>query len=417
MKNWKIVLGILTANVVMMAAGYTMLIPFLPMYLIKELGVSMEAVKLWNGAIFSITFLIGGIMAPIWGKLADTKGKKMMAMRAGAGLALSYYLGGVVTSPEQMFCVRVLQGFAAGLWSVCLAIATSLVPLEKLGVSLGVLQAGLTCGNVIGPLLGGSLATLFGMRMSFFVAGSLLTLITIIFYFYIPEPNQLQQGEEQNEQNEQNEQAGARRQSLLTEAAPETEGPLWKQPLIREALLYVAIAQMVILLIQPILTLYVGELTQGEGNLLFLSGMVFSLVGIASALTAPSWGRFGQKHGFYSSLCFASLSAGLMNFFVALPNTLLYFGVANFVYGLCTAGIQPSLSAILASNTNANQRGRVFGFMFSAQQFGSMVGPLVGGAIATFFPLRALFIVAAFILLGISVAVWRKHLGAKSRLA
>ena len=65
MKNWKLVLAILTANVVMMAAGYTMLIPFLPMYLIKELGVSMEAVKLWNGAIFSITFLIGGIMAPI----------------------------------------------------------------------------------------------------------------------------------------------------------------------------------------------------------------------------------------------------------------------------------------------------------------------------------------------------------------
>lgn len=407
MKNWKIVLGILTANVVMMAAGYTMLIPFLPMYLIKELGVSMEAVKLWNGAIFSITFLIGGIMAPIWGKLADTKGKKMMAMRAGAGLALSYYLGGVVTSPEQMFCVRVLQGFAAGLWSVCLAIATSLVPMEKLGVSLGILQAGLTFGNVIGPLVGGSLATLFGMRMSFFVAGSLLTLITLIFFFYIPEPNQLQQGEEQSEQAEPS------RKSRLGEADTVAEGPLWKQPLIREALLYVAIAQMVILLIQPILTLYVGELTQGEGNLLFLSGMVFSLVGIASALTAPSWGRFGQRHGFYSSLCFASLSAGLMNFFVALPNTLLYFGVANFVYGLCTAGIQPSLSAILASNTSANQRGRVFGFMFSAQQFGSMVGPLVGGAIATFFPLRALFIVAAFILIGISVAVWRRHLGAK----
>lgn len=28
MKNWKLILAILTANVVLMAAGYTMLIPF-----------------------------------------------------------------------------------------------------------------------------------------------------------------------------------------------------------------------------------------------------------------------------------------------------------------------------------------------------------------------------------------------------
>ena len=99
MKNWKLILAILTANVVLMAAGYTMLIPFLPMYLMNELGVSADDVKMWNGAIFSITFLIGGIMAPIWGKMADTRGKKMMAVRASAGLALSYFLGGIVTTP------------------------------------------------------------------------------------------------------------------------------------------------------------------------------------------------------------------------------------------------------------------------------------------------------------------------------
>lgn len=391
MKNWKVVLGILTANVVMMSAGYTMLIPFLPMYLMNELGVSAADVKLWNGAIFSITFLIGGIMAPIWGKMADTRGKKMMAIRAGAGLALSYFLGGVVTSPEQMFGVRVLQGFAAGLWSVCLAIATSLVPLEKLGVSLGVLQAGLTCGNVIGPLVGGSLATLFGMRASFFVAGSLLTIITLVFMFYIPEPPR----ESASEKKAQD--AGVPKVKLLA------------QPVIRETLVYVAMAQLVILLIQPILSLYVGELVHEEGNLMFLSGLAFSLVGIASALTAPSWGRFGQRHGFYKAFCFATLLSGIMSSLTALPQTFILFCTVNFCYGLCCAGIQPSLSAVLASNTSADERGRVFGFMFSAQQFGSMVGPLVGGAIATYAPLWSLFVVAGVTLLSMSTIVWLRH--------
>lgn len=389
MKNWKIILGILTANVVMMASGYTMLIPFLPMYLMNELGVSAADVKMWNGAIFSITFLIGGIMAPIWGKMADTKGKKMMAMRAGAGLAISYFLGGLVTSPEQMFGVRVIQGFAAGLWSVCLAIATSLVPLDKLGVSLGILQAGLTCGNVVGPLVGGSLATLFGMRASFFVAGSLLTIITLVFMFYIPEPPKAVLVKKQ------------------TEDKPRVQ--LLKQPVVRETLVYVAIAQMVILLIQPILSLYVAELNHGEGNLIFLSGVAFSLVGIASALTAPSWGRFGQDYGFYKALCATTLLSGIMSCVVAVPQTLLLFCVCNFCYGLCCAGIQPSLSAILASNTDADQRGRVFGFMFSAQQFGSMMGPLIGGFIATYAPLKSLFVVAGIVLCIISALVWLRH--------
>ncbi len=389
MKNWKIILGILTANVVMMAAGYTMLIPFLPMYLMNELGVSAEDVKMWNGAIFSITFLIGGIMAPIWGKMADTKGKKMMAMRAGAGLAISYFLGGLVTTSEQMFGVRVIQGFAAGLWSVCLAIATSLVPIDKLGVSLGILQAGLTCGNVVGPLVGGSLATLFGMRASFFVAGSLLTIITLVFMFYIPEPPKAMPVKKQ------------------TEEKPRVQ--LLKQPIVREALVYVAIAQMVILLIQPILSLYVAELNHGEGNLIFLSGVAFSLVGIASALTAPSWGRFGQDYGFYKALCATTLLSGIMSCIVALPQTLVLFCVCNFCYGLCCAGIQPSLSAILASNTDADQRGRVFGFMFSAQQFGSMIGPLIGGFIATYAPLKSLFVVAGIVLCSISALVWLRH--------
>ncbi len=389
MKNWKIILGILTANVVMMAAGYTMLIPFLPMYLMNELGVSADDVKMWNGAIFSITFLIGGIMAPIWGKMADTKGKKMMAMRAGAGLAISYFLGGLVTSPEQMFGVRVIQGFAAGLWSVCLAIATSLVPIDKLGVSLGILQAGLTCGNVVGPLVGGSLATLFGMRASFFVAGSLLTIITLVFMFYIPEPPKPMPVKKQAEEK------------------PRVQ--LLKQPVVRETLVYVAIAQMVILLIQPILSLYVAELNHGEGNLIFLSGVAFSLVGIASALTAPSWGRFGQDYGFYKALCATTLLSGIMSCVVAVPQTLLLFCVCNFCYGLCCAGIQPSLSAILASNTDADQRGRVFGFMFSAQQFGSMMGPLIGGFIATYAPLKSLFVVAGIVLCIISALVWLRH--------
>lgn len=54
---------------------------FLPVYLF-QLGVGSGDVEMWSGAVFSITFFVAGIMAPIWGKMADRKGKKLMLIRA-----------------------------------------------------------------------------------------------------------------------------------------------------------------------------------------------------------------------------------------------------------------------------------------------------------------------------------------------
>ena len=82
--NWKITLAILTANTVLMSASYTMLIPFLPMYLIQELGVAQGDVNWWSSAIFSVTFLISGIMAPIWGAMADKNSRKLMCRGPGS---------------------------------------------------------------------------------------------------------------------------------------------------------------------------------------------------------------------------------------------------------------------------------------------------------------------------------------------
>ena len=391
MKNWKIILAILTANVVFMSASYTMLIPFLPMYLVRELGVSQSEVTMWSGVVFSVTFLIGGIFAPVWCKLADTHVKKPMAKRSGLGLALSYLLGGMVTSPEQMVGVRVLQGFAAGLWSVCLAIATSSVPVGKLGMSLGILQSGLTAGNVIGPLIGGVLASMFGMRTSFYLGGAVLFMITLVFWFYIPEPPGSKASKE--------------------EAANEPATALLKNAPIREALICSGIVQMVILLIQPIISLYVEKLYHGTDNIIFVAGLVFSLVGIASAMTAPFWGRFGQNRGFYLSLALSSVCAGVVMIMQSVPSSLLLFSALNFTVGLFFAGIQPSISAILANKTERTQRGRVFGMLFSAQQFGSMVGPLIGGLIASFLPMNSLFVIGGCILILIAAFIYNRHRG------
>lgn len=155
-----------------MSSSYTMLIPFLPMYLTRDLGVDAASVNIWSGIVFSSTFLISAVMAPIWGRMADKRGKRLMAIRASFLLSISYFLGGIVTSPLELTFMRMFQGFALlGLWPMELAIMTTYAPPKKLGICLGVMQGSPTAGGIIGSLFGGILAEawhapvlLFGSR-------------------------------------------------------------------------------------------------------------------------------------------------------------------------------------------------------------------------------------------------------------
>ena len=98
-RSWKVVLAILVCNILFMSSSYTMIIPFLPLYLSSELGAAPEHVNLWSGVVFSASFVVSAVMAPIWGRMADTRGKRLMAMRASFLLAVSYFLGGIVQTP------------------------------------------------------------------------------------------------------------------------------------------------------------------------------------------------------------------------------------------------------------------------------------------------------------------------------
>ncbi|MFC2638634.1 MAG: MFS transporter [Mitsuokella sp.] len=388
--NWKIVLAILTMNILFMSSSYTMLIPFLPMYLTRDLGVSADAVHLWSGIVFSSTFLVSAIMAPIWGRMADTKGKRAMAMRASFLLSVSYFLGGIVQSPEQLTLMRLFQGFAAGLWPMDLAIMTLYAPPARLGFCLGLMQGVLTAGGVVGPLLGGVLAEAFGMRTSFFVAGCALFLNFLIFTFVIKEPPAPKQEK--------------------ASAAGEKKTSLWKIPLIRSMMICGTLVQMVILILQPVITTYIADLAGPMDNIVFVAGFVFSLGGIAGAMAAPIWGSLGQKKGFFRTMCAGLAGAGICMILQGIPHSLYLFAIMQFTGGLFFCAIQPAINAVLASNTPPDYKGRIFGFLFAAQQCGSMAGPILGGVIATYLGMPYVFGFAGVLLLTLSLIVRNRYL-------
>lgn len=382
--NWKVVLAIMTCNVVLMSASYTMLIPFLPLYLINDLGVEQDQLNLWTGAIFAVSFAVCAIMAPIWGKMSDSRGKKLMVLRSSSMIALSYFLGGLVQTPMQLFLIRAFQGFAAGLWPASLALTSAYTPSNKVGISMGVMQSANICGGIIGPLFGGVLAEYLGIRTSFMIAGTALLIITLVTLLLIKEPPK-------------------------TDKQKSAKPTGYKELLSREGvgmiLIVGGLANMVIMLLQPILTLYVRELRGTEENLIMISGLVFSLSGFAGAIAAPIWGRKGQALGFYKTLVTALTAAGILIALQYIPNSLIPFAMLQFCVGLGFSGIFPSANAMAINITSPIERGTIFGMTFSAQQVGGTVGPILGGLIATYVNLATVFFISGCTLICIAILV------------
>ena len=383
--QWKITLVVLSLSSVLMSLSYTMLIPFLPMYLINELGVDQSRVKLCSGIVFSASFLISGVMAPVWGAMADKHSRKLMALRAAVLLAVSYGLGGIVQNEWQLLAMRCFQGFASGLWPACLAIMASFAPRDRLGFCMGTLQGAMTAGGVLGPFFGGVLAEFFSMRTTFFVGGAALIVIALLILVLIKEPN--------------------RREKKAVAAKGEKRN-LLRIPVVQRMLLCAGIVQLTILVQQPILPLYIGELQGSADKLVLVTGLVFSVVGISGEIASPIWGVLDQKWGYRPALYSALFGTAVFGMIQALPDTLIPFGIWRFIGGLTFAGIFPAINAVLTMSTEPEDRGRIFGLSYSAQQIGSVVGPLVGGGMAMYMPLWTVVFFSGFILLPLVIFLY-----------
>ena len=368
-----------------------MLLPFLPLYLL-ELGADNQNIKLWSGTVFAVTFLISAIMSPIWGRLADKSGKRRMLIRAGLSLGVVYFLGSIVTSPLELFAVRLLQGFSTGFLPAALAIVASSAPEEKMGFSLGLMQTATLTGTIIGPLFGGILSHALGMRASFTVASAFIITATATVWFLVKEPKN--------------------QTALKADRISDDIKIVIHNKAMLKTLGLLIIAQMGVMALQPLITLYIAELSGVVEGVILTSGFVFSAAGIAGAIAAPLWGRLGQQSGYAKILALGFAGSGLFSLLPYFSTDVWMFGLLQFAFGFFIAGIYPSLNAMMVINTESCFRGRAFGLMMSANQLGSMIGPLIGGLASVWLGIKVIFVCVGLLLLVTGGAVWHTEVSA-----
>ena len=385
MEFWKRNLYSLWATEFLAALGMALVLPFLPFY-IRELGVKdLHDVERWSGFVFAAPFLVATFTSPLWGWLGDRYGRRMMLIRAVFGFALSSSLMAFAQTVQQLFVLRLIQGGASGFVAATLAIATTTTPQERMGYAMGVLQTSLTTGAIIGPFVGGLLADRIGYRDIFFITGAFGFVAGILVIFLVQE----------KERTPEEMRVGGWFSNYRFVFTSPTLVVIFSASLI---------AQLAIMAIQPVLSLFVETLWPGTEHLATIAGGVFAVTGFASLLSAPYWGKKGDRMGYKRTLAITLLGTGISCAPQAFVSRAYQLLLLRFAHGLFAGGILPALYALTTLNVPEKRRGGVLGITRSGLLIGNVIGPISGGFLAASLGMRPLFLFTGALLIAVTFA-------------
>lgn len=378
--NWKRNLTVAWIGCFLTGAAFSLVMPFLPLY-VELLGVAgHSALNMWSGLVFSITFLFSAIASPFWGGLADRKGRKIMLLRSALGMAVVMALMGLAQTIWQFLVLRALLGLLGGFIPNANALIATQMPRNRSGWAMGTLSTGGVAGALLGPLAGGLLADTYGLRMVFFITASVLFICFLLTLFCIRE----------------NFTPVAKKEMLH---AKEVFASLKSPRLVLSLFVTTMIIQVATGSIAPILTLYVRELAGNVGNIAFISGMIASVPGMAALMSAPRLGRLGDRIGPEKILIAALLISVLLLVPMAFVQTPWQLGLLRFLLGAADGALLPAVQTLLVYNTTQQIAGRVFSYNQSFRDIGNVTGPLLGAAVSANYSFRAVFCVTAGIVL------------------
>ena len=386
MEAWRKNLYILWGVQFLAMAGMNLVVPFLPLF-IRELGVTdPQELARWSGLVFSGPFLLSLIATPLWGTLGDRYGRKMMVLRALIGLAISQVIIGFSQDVYQLFFFRIIQGGISGFIASSLALVSTSTPKDRIGYALGLLQSSTAAGMLIGPLIGGVLADLVGFRHIFFITAvfcfiSAVAVAAFVKELHIPEKD-------------------GRKFRVIDNALL-----MLSDKRLRVIGLTLLVSQISVFMVEPIFTLYVESFGSGVTYLSTLAGSLFSVTGFFMIFSAPWWGRLNDKSGKKRNLCAALLTLGLFYLLHVAVYNLVQLGFLRAFLGFARGGVLPALYALVSISASNEQKGGIMAIAASLTICGKLVGPMLGGFIASHFGYNAVFLVNGSILLILSAAV------------
>ena len=378
--------------------GFTLVMPFLPLYF-HQLGVDdVGRVAMWSGLSLGVTPALTALLAPFWGRLADRFGRKIMVERSLASFVVVMSAMAFVTQPWHVFALRVVQGFFAGYGALALTMAADSAPKGRMAHAIGTVQTAQRLGPALGPVFGGTIAALVGLQRAFFVAAAFyLVALAVVFFMYTESPVS----------------ANAKKDATADAArdTPANGKPVtFRNVLAFENFLLMAVVifglQFVDRSLGPVLPLHVGLLGTSAAKIPLVSGVLFSIAAGAGAIghhyCVALLRRYTATHVIAASCAVAAIGAAGYAFAGGVGWLFAVTPLFGFAIGVGTTAAYTAAAAVIP----ADVRGIGFGLLTTASLIGLAVSPVVCGLLAGT-SIRAVFGLDVLGLGGLAIAVHR----------
>jgi DHA1 family multidrug resistance protein-like MFS transporter len=401
--RWQRTLWIIFFAQLVTSMGFSIIYPFLPLY-VNELGTNTNlSLSFWAGMVFSSQALTMTISAPIWGAVADRYGRKLMVQRAIFSGVLLLILMGFARSAEELTLLRAIQGLSTGTVAAASALVAAETPRHRMGYAMGVVQLALWLGVAIGPMIGGILADSYGFRAPNFVAAALLFIAGIAVHFGVKEVF----NPEHREKNRSKGFVSEWRHVLSMKGVLQTYSIRFMMGLCRSMLIPVIPLYVMMLMMDDTFTLIPEPFAYFSMAFIGISTITGLVVGAESAASTVSgiyFGRLGDRIGHRRVIMICSVIGFVFFFPQAFVNDVWQLLALMFLGGIAVGGLVAAPSALLTHFTERGEEGAVFGLDNSVVAAARAIAPLLGSGIAAIFGLRVAFIVAS-VLIGTVVII------------
>jgi DHA1 family multidrug resistance protein-like MFS transporter len=361
--------------------------PFLPLYF-KLLGVDdVGQIAMWSGLSLGVTPALTAMLAPVWGRLADRYGRKIMVERSLVSFVIVMGLMAYVRAPWQVFALRALQGFFAGYGSLTLTMAADSAPRDRIAYAIGFVQTAQRLGPAIGPIVGAAVAQIAGLRNAFLVtAGFYLIAVLLVIFMY----------HEQHAPHTNTDNAGARvsfRNMLAFENFILLMGVVFALQFIDRSF-------------GPVLPLFVAELGTPANRVAIVAGVLFSIAAGTGAVGHHVCGQLLRRSSARRVIALSGAlgAAGAFCYVIARGPWLLVLGTP--VFGLAIGVATTAAYTAATSVMPATGRGAGFGLLTTASLSGLALSPIVNGILGAT-SIRAVFVLDAIGLVALAVFVAR----------
>lgn len=370
-------------------AGFTLAMPLLPLYF-ASLGMQDAGeIALWSGISLGITPGMTALLAPLWGRLADRFGNKLLVIRSLVAFAVTMVAMGLVTRPWHVVALRVVQGLFSGYGALTVAMAADAAPPGRMAASIGTVQTAQRLGPAVGPVFGGVLAWAIGVRHTFFVSAAFYVAALVLVWTWYHDPRSP---------------VAARGAATPDDAAHDAahDAPPAARPLTFRSML--ALQNLMLLMgvifalqlvdrsFAPILPLYLSAAGVPAARVALYTGLLLSIGAATGAAGNLATQRLLGRYAPRTLLRAVAVVAGvtLVPFVLGAPIPVLAVAVAFF--GLAIGTGMTSAFAAGGATLPEGARSAGFGLLSSASLVGLSLSPILSGVLASI-SLRSVFIV------------------------